>query len=103
MSRAFVTEEELTVKRTPQELVEWVENKIEEIARQEGGKKAIRKREGCCKKLMEEIYPLSIFAGFQFGDKSNIMLQPVIGSQNYDAVITNYAFSPPYESHTNVK
>lgn len=102
MSRVFVTKEELTVKRTPQELIEWVKRKIEEIDRQEGGKKARRMREGLCKVLMEEIYPLSIFAGLEFGDRSNVTLQPVIGDQNYDAVITDYAFSPPHESKLEI-
>ncbi|MCC5668329.1 hypothetical protein LC653_31845 [Nostoc sp. CHAB 5784] len=98
----FVTKEELMVERTPQELVEWFERKIQEITQQEGGKSAIRMREGYCKQLMEEIYPLSIFAFWQFGDKSDVTLQPVIGSQNYDVLIIDRASVPPYESKLEI-
>nr|WP_026736164.1 hypothetical protein [Fischerella sp. PCC 9605] len=96
MSRVFVTEEELTVRRTPQELVEWFEHKFQEITQQEGGKEAIRMREGLCKEFIEEVCPLSIFASFRFGGRNNVTLQPVIGNQNYDVLITDCAFSPPH-------
>lgn len=98
----FVTKEELMVGRTPQELVEWFDRKIQEITQQEGGKSAIRMREGYCKQLMEEIYPLSIFASWQFSDRNDVTLQPVIGSQNYDVLITDCAFVPPHESKLEI-
>lgn len=101
----FITKEELTVKRTPQELVKWVECKFQEITQQEGGSQAIRKREkrdGLLKQFIEEIYPLSILASFLFDGRNDITLQPVIGNQNYDAVITDYAFSPPHENKLEI-
>jgi hypothetical protein len=49
MSKDFVTKEELIKKRTPKELREWFECKIEEIIQQEGGKKSLRMRKGLCK------------------------------------------------------
>jgi hypothetical protein len=87
MIKEFVTVEELTEKRTPQQLVEWFNYKLEEVSQKDGGKKALRMRKGLCKQFIEEIYPLSIFAGFEFGDRSDILLQPVIGNQNYDVLI----------------
>ncbi len=98
----FITKEELKVGRTPKELIEWVDHKIKEIAQQEGGKRAIRMRKGHCKQLMEEIYPLSIFGKFQFGDRNDVTLQPIIGNQNYDVLITDHAFSPPRESKLEI-
>ncbi|WP_292796793.1 hypothetical protein [Nostoc sp. NMS7] len=87
MSKDFVTKEELTKKRTPKELRECFECKIEEIIQQEGGKKSLRMRKGLCKEFIEEVYPLSILASIEFEDRNDIMLQPVIGNQNYDALI----------------
>lgn len=98
----FVTKEELMVGRTPQELVEWFNRKIQEITQQEDGKSAIQMREGYCKQLMEEIYPLSIFAFWQFSNRNDVTLQPVIGSQNYDVLITDRAFVPPHESKLEI-
>ncbi|MBD2249477.1 hypothetical protein [Nostoc sp. FACHB-888] len=98
----FVTKEELMVERTPQELVEWFERKIQEITQQEGGLSAIRIREGYCKQLMEEIYPLKVFAFWQFCDRTDVTLQPVIGSQNYDVLIIDRAFVPPHESKLEI-
>ena len=89
-------------ERTPQKLVEWFDQKIQEIAQQEDGKNAIRMREGYCKQLMEEIYPLKVFAFWQFGDRTDVTLQPVIGSQNYDALIIDHAFYPPHESRLEI-
>lgn len=98
----FITEEELTAKLTPQELVEWVECKFQEISQREGGKEAIRKREGLLKQFTEEIYPLSRLASFLFDGRNDVTLQLVIGNQNYDAVITDYAFSPPHENKLEI-
>lgn len=98
----FVTKEELMEERTPQKLVEWFDRKIQEITQQEDGKNAIRMREGYCKELMEEIYPLKVFASWQFGDRTDVTLKPVIGNQNYDALIIDHAFDPPHESKLEI-
>jgi len=101
-SKVFVTEEELIVERTPQDLIDWVEKKIQKIIQQEGGKEALRMREGLCKDFIEEVYPLRILTGFQFNDRNDVKLRPVIGNQNYDVLITDYAFSPPRTSKLEI-
>lgn len=94
--QVFVTQEELIVERTPQNLIHWVDQKLQEISQQEGGKEALRRRKGLCKYFMEEIYPIRILAEFQFAGRSDIKLQPVIGNQNYDALIKEYVSPSPH-------
>lgn len=102
MKKDFVTKEELMVGRTPQELVEWVDRKFQEIPQQEGGRQAILMKEGLLKQFAEEVYPLSIFAKFKFDDRNDVTLQPVIGDQNYDVLITDCSFSPPNVSKLEI-
>lgn len=94
VSMKFITEDDLIIERTPQELINWFDYKLNEIQQQEGGKKALRMREGLCKKMLEELYPLRLLAEFQFANKNDIRLQLVIGNQNYDALIIDHPFSP---------
>ena len=101
-SKVFITEEELIVERTPQDLINWVEKKMQEIVQQEGGKKALRMREGLYKEFIEEVYPLRILAEFELDGKNDIKLKPVIGNQNYDALIKDYTFSPPRTSKLEI-
>jgi hypothetical protein len=83
----LVTEEELSKERSSSELIKWIQNKFAEIAEIEGGKDAVRMRKGRCKELVEEVYPLSIFASKKYGEVDDVYFKPVIGSQNYDAIV----------------
>jgi len=83
----LVTVEELSKVRSSAELIQWVGAKFDEIAKVEGGKDAVRMREGRCKELVEEVYPLSIFAMKKYGEVNDVLFTPVIGNQNYDAVV----------------
>jgi hypothetical protein len=101
-SNFLVTKDELTVERTPDELIAWIQQKFQEIERIEGGKKAARMRKGYCKQLVEEILPLSIFATHVYSGKSHITFRPVIGNQNYDVLITDRSVSPPNISRLEI-
>lgn len=85
----LVTEEELSKERSAAELIKWVRVKFDEIAEVEGGKNAVRMREGRCKELVEEVYPLSIFASKKYGEVDDVFFTPVIGNQNYDTIVKN--------------
>lgn len=102
MNNVFVVEDELTAERTPAELADWVTLKFREIAQRKGGKEAVRMRKGLCKQLVEEVYPLSIFASLRFGTPQNITLQPIIGNQQYDALITDRSSDPPRTSKLEI-
>ncbi len=92
MKNIFITKEEVNVERNSSNLISWVQQKLKEISSQKDGRNALRKRKGLCKQFIEEIYPLSILASFEFPNRDDITFMPVIGSQNYDALI-NHKFS----------
>jgi len=83
----FVTKEELETKRTPKELAMWIEKKLADLKEIPEAKEAVRLRKGLCKELVEEVYALSIYSNHVFGDRGDVTILPVIGSQNYDAII----------------
>ncbi len=87
MEQAAISVEEITKARTPLELVNWVESTMDKIGTTDAGETALRLGEGLAKQLVEEVYPLAIFARHKFGDTHQILVQPVIGNQNYDAVV----------------
>jgi len=95
MVKQYITAEEICVKRSPADFSAWVQAKIHEIALQPEGKSAIRLRKGLCKVLVEELYAMSIWAGHVFSKHDPVLLEPVLGNQNYDALVTDLSGSPP--------
>lgn len=82
-----LTEELLQTPRTPTQLHSWVHDTLERIGSTPEGKRAIRFKEGLVKPLVEEVLPLGIFAVNHFDSESEVTITPVIGSQNYDAIV----------------
>jgi hypothetical protein len=97
MDEEIITEDEITTERTPQELIEWVETKINKA-----DEKSIRLRQGLAKQLVEEVYPLAIFAFKKYGKTKLVHIKPVIGNQNYDAILTDNSYSPASVSYVEV-
>lgn len=102
MSKEDISLEELTKKRTPSELLRWVTQKMEQIGATDEGERALRLREGLAKQLMEEVYPLAIFGWHKFGNTDKILIQPVIGNQSYDAVVTDLGSKPTSHSYVEI-
>jgi hypothetical protein len=102
MSNEDISIEELTEKRTPSELLSWVKRKIEKIGSTDEGVKALRLREGLAKQLMEEVYPLALFGFRKFGSTDQILMQPIIGDQSYDAVVTDLRNKPASQSYVEI-
>jgi hypothetical protein len=76
--------------RTAREFYEWVRHIHEECGRTAEGKTAMRLRSGLYKKFREEIWPLANYAWRFFRDRSDVLFQPVIGSQpGYDALLVD--------------
>lgn len=92
-----ITEGEITIERTPRELIDWVESKINMA-----DEKTIRLRQGFAKQLVEEVYPLAIFAFKKYGETKLVHIKPVIGNQNYDAILTDNSYSPASVSYVEV-
>jgi len=51
---------------------------------------------------MEEAYPLAIFGWRKFDNTDQILLQSVIGNQNYDAVVTDLRSEPASQSYVEI-
>lgn len=92
---------EITTERTPRELINWVESKVDTVASTDSGEKTIRLRQGLAKQLVEE-YPLAIFAFKKYGETNLVCIKPVIGNQNYDAILTDNSYSPALISYVEV-
>ena len=57
---------------------------------------------GLAKQLMEEVYPLALFGVRKFGDTNQVLMQPVIGNQSYDAVVTDLRTKPASQSYIEI-
>jgi len=84
----YVTKEEMEEPRLASELLQWVTSKLEEIGQIEGSRPAFTRLKGGLKELVEEIYPLALW-GDTLPNSHEVILEPKIGSQNYDAVVTD--------------
>ena len=102
MSEESIKKEDIEQERTPKELLAWVESNIELVASTEGGEQSIRLREGIMKPIMDEVYPIAMFAVKKYGETEEVKIKPKIGSQNYDAIVTDYSCSPPEENYLEV-
>ena len=94
--------EELTRKRTPSELWDWLTQKVNEICSTDKGVQDFRLQKEHLKQLVEEIGPLAIFGNHKFGDTNQVLLQPVIGNQPYDAVVTDLRTKPASQSYIEI-
>jgi hypothetical protein len=102
MSNEGISIEEFTKKRTPSELLSWVNWKREQIASTEEREKTLILHEGLTKQFAEEVYPLALFGQRKYGDTDQILMQPIIGNQSYDAVITDLGSKPAFESYVEI-
>ncbi len=82
----MISVEDLQIKRSPEELSEFVQSTFEAIRADEGVRKTARLRQPPFKELIEEIYPLSVFCNLKYNGE-NVKCCPVIGNQGYDARI----------------
>ena len=88
--KPYVTQEELEKPRSPAQMLSWVECCLSRVCMAEDGKNALRFRKGNLKYLVEEAYPLGIFARHYFGEVENVQVSLKIGSQPYDASIFDH-------------
>ncbi|MGB5925422.1 MAG: hypothetical protein WBH01_04935 [Dehalococcoidia bacterium] len=50
----------------------------------------------------DEIYPLAMFGQRKFGNTDQILMQPIIGNQSYDAVVTDLTSKPASRSYIEI-
>lgn len=102
MSNEHVSQKELTKKRTPSELWNWLISKVKQICSTDEGMQDFRLQKGLLKQLVEEIGPLAIFGMHKYADNNQILLQPVIGNQPYDAVVTDLRTKPASQTYIEI-
>ncbi|AII61550.1 hypothetical protein [Dehalococcoides mccartyi] len=98
----YVSKAELEKERTPSELWNWLIQKVGHICSTKEGLTAFRLQYGLLKKLPEEIAPVAIFGEHKFGSTDQILLKPVIGSQNYDAIVIDKRTEPSTETYIEI-
>ena len=102
MASECVSQDDLTKERTPSELWDWLIHKVKQICSTEEDIEDFRLQKGLTKELVKEIRLLAIFGKHKFGDTDQVLLQPVIGNQNYDAVVTYLRSKPAYQSYLEI-
>ncbi len=74
--------------RSPEDLRAWVLRKSRELAASPESKTFARSGATLPKKFHDEIYPLSVFALREYGGQANVLVQPNLGNDNFDAKVT---------------
>lgn len=85
----MLTDEDIDQPRTPSELRAFVEAVTEEVNTDETERHKGIMKTGVYKRYIEEVLPLSYYAGIEYSDQYRI--QPVKGNQGYDANVFNSA------------
>lgn len=91
----FLDADDFQRPRQPTEFVVWVTATLERLGTTREGKSVLRRGLGLAKQLVEELHPLSILVDELYADRHRMTCQPVLGNQNYDAVLTDMSVSPP--------
>lgn len=93
----LLSQNELTIPRTPAELAHWVDDKCRQFASCPEAKEWVLLHKGLSKKFHEEVYPFSLFATHVYGGRSDIRCIPNLDNRDFDAVILDRSTSPPLE------
>ena len=78
---------DMSRRRTPSELHQWVEDRCEELASSPEAKAYARQGSKLVKKLFDEIRPLALFAFKAFGNASGTWVIPNLNNDNFDGTV----------------
>jgi len=98
----FLTNEILEESHTAKEYLLWAKGLVEQLKSKTNGLEMIRLRVGLAKELMNEAIPIGILASKYFDKSDEVRINLKIGSQNYDAVISDYRKQPSAVSFIEV-
>ena len=84
--RGFLVQEDMEKPRTPQQLQEWVEWVLEKMNLPQY-KEYCLLRVGLSQQFFQEIYPLNFLIQELFANRKDVVFQPKIGNQPYDATL----------------
>lgn len=87
---SILDEFDMSKARTPEEFQAWVIQKCEELAQSPETKAFSHSGALLAKKFHDEIFPLSRFVAHEYQMRSDILVQPNLSNDNFDAkIITN--------------
>jgi hypothetical protein len=74
--------------RSPENLRSWVSQKCRELAQSPEAKGFSQSGAPLAKKFHDEIYPLSVFVAHEYRGRGDVLIQPNLGNDNFDAKVT---------------
>ncbi|MBI5660298.1 MAG: hypothetical protein HZC43_12320 [Nitrosomonadales bacterium] len=93
----FLSAEEMTKRRTPRELSDWVTTIFDRYSESNEAKAYFRLKKGLCNKFLKEVWPLALLTKQLFGDSDQVICEPVLGNQKYDALIEDRRGDAPIQ------
>ena len=98
----FLTNKVLEESHTAKEYLLWAKGLVEQLKSKPNGLEMIRLRVGLAKELMDEVIPIGLLASKYFGESDDVRINLKIGSQSYDAVVSDHRKQPSAVSYIEV-
>lgn len=89
MTKSFLTPAVLEEPHTAAEYLQWVQNLIAQVKAEPDGIRRIRLREGLASQLMNEAFPIGLWASKYYGRSEQVSISLKIGSQTFDAIVSD--------------
>lgn len=89
MTTSILTSAELEETHTAADYLQWVRHVISRLQSEPDGQERIRLRIGLAKELMNEAFPIGLLATKYFEGSDRVRISLKIGSQNFDASVTD--------------
>jgi len=102
MASSFLTPNLLEEAHTAAEYLRWVQMLISRVKDEPDGLRQIRLRMGLAKELMNEALPIGLLASTYFGGSDEVSIRLKIGSQSYDAIVSDRRSGTDSVQHVEV-
>jgi hypothetical protein len=89
----IVTQQELELPRTAAEMLPWVDQTAKRFNTKKLRAEA-REAKHFSKELVGEARPIALFAHRYYAESPDVLIQHVLGNQNYDAIVTDSRPTP---------
>lgn len=89
-----LTNEVLEESHTAKEYLLWAKDLVKKLKSEPNGLERIRLRVGLAKVLMEEAIPIGLLASKYFGESDDVRIKLKVGSQTYDAEVSDNRKQP---------
>ncbi len=89
MRQSFLTKAVLEESHTASEYMQWVQSLVAQVKAEHDGLRRIRLRKGLANQLMNEAFPIGLWAFRYFGGSEHVSINLKIGSQTFDAIVSD--------------